>query len=190
MDPRKIMLYKNRSSYQHALQKIVNKSKVLFASNNVSNRRSYCSTVKEEISSLYKACVDRYNRHYPPFEFHLQYPSQYQHQHQHRQSNKCFHSSTSVHLAGHNKWSKIRHAKGKNDAQRGLLFSKISIEISAASRACGGDLSNIRLQAAISKAKSSNMPKDNIENAIKKGTAKVCRRKIFQRQKLSFEFSN
>ena len=103
---------------------------------------------------------------------HLKQMKQHQ-QEQYQEIRRRFHSSPLPHLAGHNKWSKIRHAKGKNDAQRGLLFSKISIEISAASRACGGDMSNIRLQAAISKAKSSNMPKDNIENAIKKGTSKV-----------------
>lgn len=56
-------------------------------------------------------------------------------------------------MAGHSHWAKIKRAKGSNDAQRAVLFAKISSEIIAAARAAGGDLANIRLQAAITKAK-------------------------------------
>lgn len=73
-------------------------------------------------------------------------------------------------MAGHSKWAKIQHSKGVNDRKRGVLFGKISAEITAASRACGGDLTNVRLSTAIAKAKSNSVPKDNIESAIKKGT--------------------
>lgn len=74
-------------------------------------------------------------------------------------------------MSGHNKWSTIKHKKGAADAKRGKLFSKIIKEITVAARMGGGDVEgNARLRAAISSAKAANMPKDNIDRAIKKGT--------------------
>ena len=72
-------------------------------------------------------------------------------------------------MAGHNKWSKIRHKKGAEDQKRAALFSKLSIEISAAAKACGGDEASVRLQNAITRAKSYNMPVSNIDTAVHKG---------------------
>ncbi|RLD33855.1 MAG: YebC/PmpR family DNA-binding transcriptional regulator [Bacteroidetes bacterium] len=74
-------------------------------------------------------------------------------------------------MSGHSKWSSIKHKKGALDAKRGKIFTKIIKEISVAARLGGGDAdSNPRLRTAILKAKSVNMPKDNMERAIKKGT--------------------
>ena len=74
-------------------------------------------------------------------------------------------------MSGHSKWATIRRKKGAIDAKRGALFTKIIREITVAARAGGDDLnSNPRLRTAISKAKANNMPNDNIERAIKKGT--------------------
>lgn len=74
-------------------------------------------------------------------------------------------------MSGHSKWASIKHKKGANDAKRGKLFTKIITEISVASREGGDDEStNPRLRTAILKAKDANMPKDNIDRAIKKGT--------------------
>lgn len=74
-------------------------------------------------------------------------------------------------MSGHSKWSSIKHKKGAADAKRGKIFTKIIKEISVAARLGGGDVdSNPRLRTAILKAKSVNMPKDNMERAIKKGT--------------------
>ncbi len=74
-------------------------------------------------------------------------------------------------MSGHNKWSTIKHKKGAADAKRGKIFTKIIKEISVAAKLGGGDPSgNPRLRTAIDKAKSENMPKDNVERAIKKGT--------------------
>ncbi len=73
-------------------------------------------------------------------------------------------------MSGHSKWSSIKHKKGTADARRGKIFSKIIKEITVASRLGGGNPEdNPRLRAAILKAKSANMPKDNIERGIKKG---------------------
>lgn len=73
-------------------------------------------------------------------------------------------------MSGHNKWSTIKHKKGAADAKRGKIFTKIIKEISVAAKLGGGDPNaNPRLRTAIDKAKSENMPKDNIERAIKKG---------------------
>eukprot|EP00937_MAST-01D_sp_MAST-1D-sp2_P004377 g4377.t1 len=72
-------------------------------------------------------------------------------------------------FAGHNKWSKIRHKKGAEDQKRGALFSKLSIEISAAAKACGGDETSVRLQNAVARARTYNMPVGNIDRAIDKG---------------------
>jgi YebC/PmpR family DNA-binding regulatory protein len=74
-------------------------------------------------------------------------------------------------MSGHNKWSTIKHKKGAADAKRGKIFTKIIKEISVAAKLGGGDpAANPRLRTAIDKAKGENMPKDNIERAIKKGT--------------------
>ena len=73
-------------------------------------------------------------------------------------------------MSGHNKWSTIKHKKGAADAKRGKVFTKIIKEISVAAKLGGGDpIANPRLRTAIDKAKAENMPKDNIERAIKKG---------------------
>ena len=74
-------------------------------------------------------------------------------------------------MAGHSKWANIKHRKGAQDAKRGKIFTKLIKEITIAARIGGGDLeSNARLRLAVDKAKQANMPKDNIERAIKKGT--------------------
>jgi len=74
-------------------------------------------------------------------------------------------------MSGHNKWSTIKHKKGAADAKRGKVFTKLIKEMSVAAKLGGGDpASNPRLRTAIDKAKAENMPKDNIERAIKKGT--------------------
>ncbi|MBU1176831.1 MAG: YebC/PmpR family DNA-binding transcriptional regulator [Patescibacteria group bacterium] len=77
-------------------------------------------------------------------------------------------------MSGHSHWSSIKHKKGATDVKRGKIFSKISRLISIAAREKGGDLeSNPRLRVAINKAKEANMPKDNIERAIKKGSGQI-----------------
>ena len=77
-------------------------------------------------------------------------------------------------MSGHSKWSSIKHKKGATDAKRGKVFSKLIKEITVAARLGGGDLSgNPRLRTAIAAAKADNMPKDNIERAIKKGTGEL-----------------
>jgi YebC/PmpR family DNA-binding regulatory protein len=77
-------------------------------------------------------------------------------------------------MSGHNKWSSIKHKKGAADAKRGAAFTKIIREITVASRTGGGDpKSNPRLRTAIEKAREVNMPKDNVEKAIKKGTGEL-----------------
>ena len=74
-------------------------------------------------------------------------------------------------MSGHSKWATIKHAKGLADATRGKIFTKFIKEISIAARMGGGDPnSNPRLRTVIIKARAANMPKDNIERAIKKGT--------------------
>lgn len=77
-------------------------------------------------------------------------------------------------MSGHSHWSSIKHKKGATDLKRGKIFSKISRLISIAAREKGGDPeSNPRLRLAMDKAREANMPKDNIERAIKKGTGQV-----------------
>jgi len=74
-------------------------------------------------------------------------------------------------MSGHSKWSTIKHKKGAADAKRGKIFTKIIKEITLAARLGGGDVEgNSRLRQAIAAAKAENMPKDNIEKAIKKGS--------------------
>lgn len=77
-------------------------------------------------------------------------------------------------MAGHNKWSKVKHIKARVDAKKGKVFSRFSKEISIAARDGGGDPSmNPSLRTAIDGAKAVSMPKDNIERAIKKGTGEL-----------------
>ncbi len=77
-------------------------------------------------------------------------------------------------MSGHSKWHSIRHKKAIVDAKRGKIFNKLIREITTAARIGGGDPeSNPRLRLAIQKAKSVNMPADNIERAIKKGTGEI-----------------
>ena len=77
-------------------------------------------------------------------------------------------------MSGHSKWASIKHKKGANDAKRGKLFSKIIKEITIAARMGGGDeAANPRLRTALLKARSANMPKDNVDRAIKKGTGEL-----------------
>jgi len=73
-------------------------------------------------------------------------------------------------MSGHSKWASIKHQKGAKDVQRGALFTKLAREISVAVRAGGGGdpEANYRLRLAVQKAKSNNMPNDNIERSIKK----------------------
>ena len=74
-------------------------------------------------------------------------------------------------MSGHSKWSTIKHKKGRADAKRGKLFTKIIREITVAAREAGGDPdSNPRLRAAVAAAKAANMPADNIKRAIDRGT--------------------
>ena len=77
-------------------------------------------------------------------------------------------------MSGHSKWSSIKHKKGATDAKRGKIFTKLIKEITVAARMGGGDQdANPRMRTAIAAAKSENMPKDNIERAIKKGTGEL-----------------
>src|SRR6267378_1680171 len=74
-------------------------------------------------------------------------------------------------MAGHSKWAKVKHFKGAIDAKRGKIFSKLSKEISIAAKLGGADPDmNPRLRMVLLKCRASNMPNDNIERAIKKGT--------------------
>ncbi|KAK9710215.1 hypothetical protein K7432_008586 [Basidiobolus ranarum] len=77
--------------------------------------------------------------------------------------------------AGHSKWAKIKRSKGEADKKRGEVFGKLVKELIAAIRANGSDPSNnLRLAAALARAKTLNLPKENIETAFKKATAKDC----------------
>ena len=77
-------------------------------------------------------------------------------------------------MAGHSKWANIQHRKGRQDAKRGKIFTKIIKEITVAARLGGGDAAmNPRLRAAVAEAKEENMPADNITRAIKKGTGEL-----------------
>ena len=74
-------------------------------------------------------------------------------------------------MAGHSKWANIQHRKGRQDAKRGKIFTRLIKEITVASRMGGGDAAtNPRLRLAMDKAYANNMPKDNVERAIKRGT--------------------
>jgi len=77
-------------------------------------------------------------------------------------------------MSGHSKWASIKHKKAAIDAKRGQLFTKVIKELTAAARSGGGNTeTNIRLRTAIGKAKESNMPSDNIDKAIKRGTGEL-----------------
>ena len=77
-------------------------------------------------------------------------------------------------MSGHSKWKTIQHKKGAADAKRGKVFSKLAKEIMVVSRQGGGDTTlNATLRTLVQKAKSANMPNDNIERAIKKGTGEL-----------------
>ncbi len=74
-------------------------------------------------------------------------------------------------MAGHSKWANIQHRKGKQDAKRGKLFTKLIREITVAARLGGGDAdTNPRLRAAIDSALGNNMPKDTVERAVRRGS--------------------
>ena len=74
-------------------------------------------------------------------------------------------------MAGHSKWANIQHRKGRQDAKRGKIFTRLIKEITVAARMGGGDMTgNARLRLAVEKAYDQNMPKDNVERAIKRGT--------------------
>jgi len=77
-------------------------------------------------------------------------------------------------MSGHSKWATIKRKKGKLDAQRGRMFTKLIKEITVAARAGGGDQEgNPRLRTAVALAKAGNMPQDNIKKAIQKGTGEL-----------------
>ncbi len=80
-------------------------------------------------------------------------------------------SNNNRHMAGHSKWAKVKHFKGAIDAKRGKIFSKLGREITIAAKIGGGDPDmNPRLRMVLLKCRTANMPRDNIERAIKKGT--------------------
>jgi YebC/PmpR family DNA-binding regulatory protein len=77
-------------------------------------------------------------------------------------------------MSGHSKWSSIKHKKGVNDAKRANVFTKIGRMVTIAAREGGGDLAaNFKLKMVVDTARSANMPKDNIERAIKRGTGEL-----------------
>ena len=77
-------------------------------------------------------------------------------------------------MSGHNKWASIKHKKAATDSKRGKVFSKLAKEMTASARQGGGDPgSNSRLRLVVNKAKAVNMPADNIDRAIKKGTGEL-----------------
>ncbi|MDR2239240.1 MAG: YebC/PmpR family DNA-binding transcriptional regulator [Zoogloeaceae bacterium] len=77
-------------------------------------------------------------------------------------------------MAGHSKWANIQHRKGRQDAKRGKVFTKLIKEITVAAKMGGGDPnSNPRLRLAIEKAKAQSLPRDNMDNAIKRGTGQL-----------------
>jgi len=77
-------------------------------------------------------------------------------------------------MAGHSKWAKLKHYKGITDARRGKVFSRLARDITMAAKAGGGDpATNPRLRTILMKAREANMPGDNIDRAIKKGTGEL-----------------
>ncbi len=77
-------------------------------------------------------------------------------------------------MAGHSKWANIQHRKGRQDEKRGKIWTKLIKEITVAAKLGGGDIAtNPRLRLAIDKAKDSNMPNDNVQRAIQRGTGSL-----------------
>src|SRR4051812_22916138 len=77
-------------------------------------------------------------------------------------------------MAGHNKWSKVKRLKAVTDSRRGKVFSRLSRDITFAAKAGGGDPEgNARLRTLVMKARDANMPAENVERAIKKGTGEL-----------------
>lgn len=77
-------------------------------------------------------------------------------------------------MAGHSKWANIKHKKAAQDAKRGKVFTRLAKEITVSAKLGGGDeTSNPRLRAAVLKARAANMPRDNIDRAVKKGTGEL-----------------
>ncbi len=88
-------------------------------------------------------------------------------------------------MSGHSKWATIKHKKGVKDAKRGALFTKLARDITMAASEGGGDIGmNFTLRLAVDKAKQANMPKDNIERSIKKGTGEMVGESL---QRVSYE---
>jgi len=84
-------------------------------------------------------------------------------------------------MSGHSKWSTIKHKKAAVDKKRGKIFTRLASELTMAAREGGGDVSfNNRLALAVEKAKAANMPKDNIERAIKRGTGELEGSELFE----------
>lgn len=82
-------------------------------------------------------------------------------------------------MAGHSKWANIKHKKAAADKVKGKIFSKLAKEITIAARSGGGDInSNITLRTIVSKARANNMPADNIDRAIKKGTGEIAAEQV------------
>lgn len=82
-------------------------------------------------------------------------------------------------MSGHSKWANIKHRKGAADARKGRVFSRLGKEIMISARAGGSDVSaNTRLRTALAAARNANMPKDNIDRAVKKGTGEIAGNQI------------
>jgi YebC/PmpR family DNA-binding regulatory protein len=82
-------------------------------------------------------------------------------------------------MSKHSKWSKVKHYKGPADAKRAAVFTKLTRVITVAAREGGGDPNfNFRLRSAIDQALAANMPKDNVERAVKKGTGEIASDRI------------
>jgi YebC/PmpR family DNA-binding regulatory protein len=77
-------------------------------------------------------------------------------------------------MAGHSRWANIKHKKAASDAKKGKVFTKVIKEVTVAARLGGGDPSmNARLRLALAKAQEGNVPKDNVDRAIKRGTGEL-----------------
>ena len=83
-------------------------------------------------------------------------------------------------MSGHSKWSTIKHKKAATDAKRGQLFTRLAREVTLAAREGGDPDMNFSLRLAIDKARAANMPKDNIERAIKRGTGELKGEELFE----------
>ncbi len=88
-------------------------------------------------------------------------------------------------MSGHSKWSTIKRKKGVADAKRGAVFTRLAREIAIAAREGGDPDTNFRLRLAVDKARAENMPKDNIERAVKKGTGEDKDSAVFE--EITFE---